>query len=133
MSQKPIFYTGCVFHADILDRVCFSYQYFRQSSILVLRKILDRVGFEHQVGTYPYENDRSTPPPPPPGHTISKEAVPIRALKQTGFLETLRYHATTTTTVLSSIAYKFITRRQGAPKARKKNRPVISVVRLLFT
>ena len=29
----------------------------------MLRKILDRVGFEHQVGTYPYENDRSTPPP----------------------------------------------------------------------
>ena len=25
MSQKPIFYTGCVFHAEILDRVCFSY------------------------------------------------------------------------------------------------------------
>ena len=51
MSQKPIFYTGCVFHADILDRVCFSYQYFRQGSIFVLRKILDRVGCEHQIGT----------------------------------------------------------------------------------
>ena len=63
MSQKPIFYTGCVFHADILDRVCFSYQYFRQGSIFVLRKILDRVEFEHQVGTYFYENDRSTPTP----------------------------------------------------------------------
>ena len=63
MSQKPIFYTGCVFHADFLDRVCFSYQYFRQGSIFVLRKILDRVGFKHQVGTYPYENDQSTPPP----------------------------------------------------------------------
>ena len=25
----------------------------------MLRKILDRVGFEHQVGTYPYENGRS--------------------------------------------------------------------------
>ena len=25
MSQKPIFYTGYVFHADIFDRVCFSY------------------------------------------------------------------------------------------------------------
>ena len=52
------------FHADILDRVCFSYQYFRQGSIFVLRKILDRVGFEHQVSTYPYENDRSTPSGP---------------------------------------------------------------------
>ena len=30
----------------------------------MFRKILDRVGFEHQVGTYPYENDPSTPPPP---------------------------------------------------------------------
>ena len=29
----------------------------------MFRKILDRVGFEHQVGTYPYENDPSTPPP----------------------------------------------------------------------
>ena len=48
------------FHADILDRVCFSYQYFRQGSIFMLRKVLDRVGFEHQVGTYPYENDLST-------------------------------------------------------------------------
>ena len=28
----------------------------------MLRKILDRVGFEHQVGMYPYENDRSAPP-----------------------------------------------------------------------
>ena len=28
----------------------------------MLRKILDRVGFEQQVGTYPYEIDRSTPP-----------------------------------------------------------------------
>ena len=46
--KKPIFYTGCVFHADILDRVCFSYQYFRQGSIFVLRKILDRIGLEHQ-------------------------------------------------------------------------------------
>ena len=35
MSQKPIFCTGCVFHADILDRVFFSYQYFRQGSIFV--------------------------------------------------------------------------------------------------
>ena len=59
MSQKPIFYTGCVFHADILDRVYFSYEYFRQGSIFVSQKVLDRVGFEHQVGMYPYENDRS--------------------------------------------------------------------------
>ena len=28
------------------------------------RKILDRVWFEHQVGTYPYENDQSAPPGP---------------------------------------------------------------------
>ena len=28
----------------------------------MFRKILDRVGFEHQVGTYLYENDPSTPP-----------------------------------------------------------------------
>ena len=35
MNQKRVFYTGCVFRTDNLDRV----------------------GFEHQVGTYPYEND----------------------------------------------------------------------------
>ena len=28
----------------------------------MFRKILDRVRFEHQVSTYPYENDSSTPP-----------------------------------------------------------------------
>ena len=61
MSQRRTFYTRCVFHADILNRLCLSYQYFRQGSIFVFRKILDRVGFQHQVGTYPYEND---PPPP---------------------------------------------------------------------
>ena len=33
MSQKPIFYTGCVFHADILDRCVFH------------TNILDRVVF----------------------------------------------------------------------------------------
>ena len=65
MSQKRTFYTRCVSHADILDRVCFSYQYFRQGSTFVFRKILDRVGFQHQVGTYPYENDRSIPPGEP--------------------------------------------------------------------
>ena len=56
MSEKRIFYTGCVFRTDILDRVVFlfseKFYIFRQGS-----------GFEHQVGTYPYENDRSTPPP----------------------------------------------------------------------
>ena len=31
----------------------------------MFRKTLDRVGFEHQVGTYPYENDPSTPPTVP--------------------------------------------------------------------
>ena len=43
-------------HADIniLDRVVF----------LCFEKILDKVEFEHQVGTYPYENDRLSPPPP---------------------------------------------------------------------
>ena len=45
----------------------------------MFRIILDRVRFEHQVGTYPHENEESTPPPPQ-GDTISisGEKVEIR-------------------------------------------------------
>ena len=41
----------------------------------------------------------------------TKPVEKARALKRTGFLETLRYDATTTTAVLSSIAHKLITPR----------------------